>query len=211
MCCSSSEKPNGHFDHYCQGIKVTQVVAVNAAPQVEVVPRTVEKLDQTQGIQQTKMLVEWRGELLFWQLDLSGLKGWSKGNQVAACTLSAEYHDIFSSEPGELGCTNLAKHKSRVIDDEPSKQQFWRIPPPMVDEVQAHIKEMLEAGGIHPSQSQWCNTVVLVCKKVRGLCFCIDFHKLNARTKKNSYPFLQIQEAIESLIGMGYFSCLELK
>ena len=46
---------------------------------------------------------------------------------------------------------------------------------------------MLEAGAIHPSQSPWCNAVVLVHKKDGGLHFCIDFCKLNARTKKDSY------------------------
>ena len=41
-----------------KGIKVTQAVAVNAVPQVEVVHGTLEKLDQVQGIQWTKMLVK---------------------------------------------------------------------------------------------------------------------------------------------------------
>ena len=41
----------------------------------------------------------------------------------------------------------------------------------MVDEVYACIKEMLEVGSICPSQSPWCNAVVLVCKKDVGLCF----------------------------------------
>ena len=81
----------------------------------------------------------------------------------------------------------------------------------MVYDVKAHMKVMLEAGAIHPSQSPWCNATVLVCKKDRGLHFCIDFCKLNARTKKDSYQLPQIQEAIESLIGVGYFSCLDLK
>ena len=81
----------------------------------------------------------------------------------------------------------------------------------MVEEVRAHMKEMLEAGAICPSQSPWCNAVMLVKKKDRGLHFCIDFYKLNVRTKKDSYPLLHIQEAIESLIGAGYFSCLDLK
>ena len=57
----------------------------------------------------------------------------------------------------------------------------------MVDDVCAHMKGMLEVGVIHPSQSPWYNAVVLVCKKDGGLCFCIDFHKLNATTKKDSY------------------------
>ena len=70
---------------------------------------------------------------------------------------------------------------------------------------------MLEAGVIHPSQSPLYNAIVLVHKKDRGLCFCIDLFKLNARTKKDSYPLPQIQEVIESLVGTGYLSCLDLK
>ena len=57
----------------------------------------------------------------------------------------------------------------------------------------------------------WCNAVILVCKKDGGLCFCIDCHKLNARTKKDSYLLPWIQEAIERLVGVGYFSYLDLK
>ena len=78
------------------------------------------------------------------------------------------------------------------------------------DEIQAHVKEMLEVGAIHPSQSPWWNADILVHKKDGGLCFCIGFGKLNARTEKDSYLLPQIQEAIESLVGVGYF-CLDLK
>ena len=194
-----------------KGMNVTQVVAANAVPQVEVAPRPLEELDEVQGIQQTKMLVERTREVFFQQLDLSGLEKLSEGNQVVTYDLLAEYHDIFSLEPRELGCTDLAKHEISVVDDKPLKEWFWRIPPYMVDEALAHVKEMLEAGAICPSQSPWCNAWVLVHKKDRGLHFCIDFHKLNARTKKNSSLLPWIQEAIESLVGVGYFSCLDLK
>ena len=40
-----------------KGIKVTQVVAVNVAPQAEVAQWTLEKLNEIQGIQQTRMSV----------------------------------------------------------------------------------------------------------------------------------------------------------
>ena len=136
-----------------KGIKVTQVVAANAVPLVEVVPGTLEKLDEMQGIQWTRMSVEWRREVFLQQLDLSGLKGWSDKNQSATHALLAEYYDIFSLESGELGCTDLAKHEIRVVDDKPFKERFSRIPPPMVDEVHAQMKEMLEAGAICPSQN----------------------------------------------------------
>ena len=70
---------------------------------------------------------------------------------------------------------------------------------------------MLESGTIRPSQSAWCNAMVLVWKKDSCLYFCIDFHHLNACTKKDSYPLPRIQEVLESLVGIGHFSCLDLK
>ena len=71
--------------------------------------------------------------------------------------------------------------------------------------------EMLESGAIRPSQSPWCNAVVLVQKKDGSLQFCIDFCCLNACTKKDSYPLPRIQEVLESLVGAGHYSCLDLK
>ena len=70
---------------------------------------------------------------------------------------------------------------------------------------------MFESSTIRPSQSAWCNTMVLVEKKDGSLHFCIDFHCLNACMKKDSYPLPRIQEALESLVGTGHFSCLDLK
>ena len=70
---------------------------------------------------------------------------------------------------------------------------------------------MLESGAIQPSQSGWCNMVVLVRKKDGGLWFCIDLCHQNTCMKKDSYPLPRIQEALESLVGAGHFSCLDLK
>ena len=68
---------------------------------------------------------------------------------------------------------------------------------------------MLESGAIRPSQSVWCNVVVLVRKKDGGLQFCNNFCCLNTHTKKDSYPLSRMQEALESLAG--HISCLDLK
>ena len=125
--------------------------------------------------------------------------------------LLAEYHDVFSLDPAELGYTHSTKHVIKVTDDTPFKECFRHIPSPLVDEVRDHLREMLESGAIRPSQSAWCNAVVLMRKKDSSLQFCINFQHLNARTKKDSYPLPQIQEALESLVGTGHFSCLDLK
>ena len=112
----------------------------------------LEKLDEMQGVQRAKRSIEQRKELLFQQLDLSGLEGWSSKNWAASCTLLAEYHDICSLEPGELGCDELVKHEIKVIDDEPLKERFWRILTPMVDEVHAHMQDMLEVDSLSKSE-----------------------------------------------------------
>ena len=143
-----------------KGIKVAWGVAANRVPQVDVMPGTLEKLDEMQGIQQTKMSFEQKKEMLLQQLDLSALDGWSGANCASAHALLTVYHDIFLLEPGELGCTSLAKHEIKVVYNEPFKERFQRIPPPMVEEVRAHMREILELVAICPSQSPW---VMLLC------------------------------------------------
>ena len=75
----------------------------------------------------------------------------------------------------------------------------------------ASLRDMLEAGTIWPSQSPWCNAMVLVQKKDGSLQFCIDFRQLNMRTKKDSYPLPRIQEALESMAGAAHFSTMDFK
>ena len=69
---------------------------------------------------------------------------------------------------------------------------------------------MLDGGAIRPSQSLWCNAIVLVWKKDGTQRFCIDFRCLNARMKKDSYPLLRGPETMESLMGTRYFSTMDL-
>ena len=158
-----------------------------------------------------KLMVRQRHSKPFDELDLSGLDSWAPELADAAHQLLAKYHDVFSLDLAELGCTHSTEHTIKVTDDTPFKEQFIWIPPPMVEEVRNHLREMLESGAIRPSQSAWCNAVVLVRKKDGSLCFCIYFHHLNAHTKKDSYSLPRIQEALESLVGASHFSCLDLK
>ena len=123
--------------------------------------------------------------------------------------LLMEYHDIFSLDNNELGCASQVKHNIKVTDNEPFKEQFRCILPLLLEEVRTHVNDMLQAGAIRPSSSLWCSTVVLVQKKDGGLRFCIDFRKLNVRTKKDSYPLPHIQETLESLEGSHIFSSFD--
>ena len=79
-----------------------------------------------------------------------------------------------------------------------------------MDEVREHLKLMLDAGVVQPSNSPWCNTVVLVRKKDRSLRFCIDFGRLNALTVKDSHHLPHICETLESLAGAAHYSTFDL-
>ena len=103
--------------------------------------------------------------------------GWSPQTALKAKRLLMEFHHVFSLEPNEMGCTDTAEHTIELLtgEDEPFKERFRCFAPHEVEEVRQHIQEMLDGGAIRPSQSPWCNAVVLVRKKDGALRFCIDF------------------------------------
>ena len=129
---------------------------------------------------------------------------------MAVRELVLAYHDVFTLESNELGCTSPIKHEICIENSEPFKEWFRHIPPPLLEEVRASLWDMLEAGAICPSQSPWCNVVVLVWKKDGTLHFCVDFRCLNAWTK-DSYPLPCIQEALESMAGSAHFLSMDFK
>ena len=153
-----------------------------------------------------------RQVLLLDKLDLSGLEAWPTEQAEKVHGLLQEYHNIFSLEKQDMGHTKATKHKIVLKDPDtpPFKEHFRRIPPPQVDEVREHLKLMLDAGVVRPSNSPWCNAVVLVRKKDGSLHFCIDFRRLNALTVKDSHPLPRICETLESLAGAAHYSTFDL-
>ena len=189
---------------------IAQVQAMNKVPQPHLKPGTLEYLKVSEDLKPT-LSVEECQEKLMATLDLSGLNKWPEENVRHTHELLMEYHDIFSLDNNELGCASQVKHSIKVTDDEPFKEQFRHIPPPLLEEVRTHVNDMLQAGAIQPSSSPSCNAVGLIWKKDSGLHFCIDFRKLNVRTKKDSYPLPHIQESLESLEGSCIFSSFDFK
>ena len=161
--------------------------------------------------QPKSMLVAARQEKFLEKLNLDGLAHWSPENAAVARELVLAYHDVFALESNELGCTSAIEHEIHIENDKPFKERFRHIPPPLLEEVRASLRDMLEAGVIHPSQSPWCNVVVLVWKKDGTLHFCMDFSCLNACMKKDLYPLPWIQEALESMVGSAHFSSMDFK
>ena len=189
-----------------KGMPVAHMVAANEVLKVTNLFSTEQKKEQP-TLSETE-----RQDLLLEKLDLSGLEAWPQEQAEQARSLLKEYHDIFSLEKRDMGHTNATKHKIVLKDPDtpPFKEHFCWIPPPQLDEVREHLKLMLDAGVIPPSNSPWCNAVVLVRKKDGLLCFCIDFRKLNSLTVKDSHPLPRICKTLESLTGAAHFSTFDM-
>lgn len=102
-----------------------------------------------------------------------------------------------------LGCTNMVEH---VINTNSM---------PIVSPVtQAHINkeldEMLKNGIIKPSCIAWSSPILLVIKKDGGFPFCVDCHKLNAVTVRDSYPLPYVSNTIDKLRDARYLSSLDI-
>ena len=203
--------------HLARGRMIGRVAAANAVPEAQCSPDLLKELgdEGEDKPEPTKLSTQQRQELLLAALEkddgLDRLKDWPPKLAKWEKALLLEFHHVFSLELNEIGCTDATKHVIELMKDEPFKERFRRIAPPLVDEVRQHIQEMLDGGAIRPSQSPWCNAVVLVRKKDGLLRFCIDFRRLNARTKKDAYPLPRMQETMESMVGARHFSCMDLK
>jgi hypothetical protein len=66
-------------------------------------------------------------------------------------------------------------------------------------------------GHIRPSSSPFASSVVLVKKKDGTMCMCIDFRALNKKTIENRYPILRIDELLDELHEVVYFTKIDLR
>ena len=212
VLCNGTGKPM----HLAAGWLVGCIVAANLVPDAVASLELEAKLAKDRE-PEPPLTTEQCQELLMKVLEENGslgkLKSWKKEKALKAKWLLMEFHHIFCLKKNEMGCINATE---LVIDlfpeqDELFKERFRRIVPHEVEEVHQHIQEMLDRGAIRPSQSPWCNAIVLVQKKDGTLRFCIDFRCLNAYTKKDSYPIPKCPETMESLVGARYFSTMDLK
>ena len=107
--------------------KKTPVARVVAALLVPKPPKSEglwEGTNKSPHLHTLRLTVKQRHGKLFDELDLSSLDSWTPELVDAAHQLLAKYHDIFSLDPAELGCTHSTEHIIKVTDNTPFKEQF---------------------------------------------------------------------------------------
>ena len=70
---------------------------------------------------------------------------------------------------------------------------------------------MIEKGNILPSSSPCGSPVILVPKKDKTWCMCIDYRALKKISVTNNYRLPWIDELIDNLKGAKFFMKLDLK
>jgi hypothetical protein len=104
----------------------------------------------------------------------------------------------------DYGWTNKGYHVIDTGEARPTAQ-----PPRLRVAQQADVGEMLEDmqphGVMEVSDRPYSSVVVLV-RKNGNLSFCIDFTKLNDVTKKKGFPLPRINDNLNKLAGVEWFS-----
>lgn len=115
-----------------------------------------------------------------------------------------------SYEQYGLGCTNLLEHHIDTGEAVPIKAKHYPLSPPRQKEVYDELDRLIKLGVIEESNSPWCSPIVNIRKpgKVR---LCLDSRRLNALTKKDSYPLPHINGLLSRLKDTYFISGIDLK
>ena len=72
------------------------------------------------------------------------------------------------------------------------------------------LTELLDNGFIRVSNSPAIAHVIFVKKSGEGLRFCVDYHRLNEISRKDSYPILRIDETLKTIAAAKYISKVDV-
>ena len=106
--------------------------------------------------------------------------------------------------------TKQVKCTINTGDNPPIADKPRRVAPAYRLWLRKHIKELLEAKLIEPSQSPWASPIVIVPKKEGELRLAIDYRKLNTSTKKDAYPLPRIDDTLDAIGNSTYLTTLDL-
>ena len=128
---------------------------------------------------------------------------------ILNCAL--DFNDVFALDDRELGEAKAVEHVIDTGDSQPIRQLPRRVPFALRKEISRLVQEMLDGDIIQESASPWASPVVLVRKKDGSLRFCIDYRRLNAVTRKDTFPLPRIDDLLDQLSGKTVFSTLDAK
>jgi hypothetical protein len=124
--------------------------------------------------------------------------------------LVQDFKDVFVKELTEPGRAHYVPHQILTGEHPPLSCSSHRVSPKEQEVISQEVQKMLKAGVIRPSKSNWAFPVVIARKKDGGPRFCNDYRRLNAITKRDSYPLPRIDELLDQLGKAPYRSTFDL-
>ena len=121
-----------------------------------------------------------------------------------------KHKTVFASSSTDLGFCSILQHDIDTGQSPPIKQSPRRPPLSAGDAENDIINEMLEAGVIETSYSEWASPVCLVKKPDGTYRFCIDYRRVNAVSRKDAFPVPDLHDALDHLRGARWFATLDL-
>ena len=120
-----------------------------------------------------------------------------------------DYSDVFAENDFDLGNFTAIEHAINTGDAKPIKQKLRRTPACFVNEEEAHLKKIKDAGVIQESCSEWASSPVLIRKRDGSVRWCIDYRALNEVTVKDTFPLPLVEDCLDTLAGNVWFSKLD--
>ena len=105
--------------------------------------------------------------------------------------------------------TNLEEHVINLADKVPVREKQYPIPFSTKAAIEDEVQSMLKEGIIERSHSDYSAPVVLVKKPDGTHRFCINYRKLNMKTKFDAEPMNQPDDILANLATKKYFSKLD--
>ncbi|XP_077551826.1 LOW QUALITY PROTEIN: uncharacterized protein LOC144166033 [Haemaphysalis longicornis] len=106
-----------------------------------------------------------------------------------------EFEDVFSDRPGK---TTLIEHDIELTRDEPVRSKPYRCSPVQKQIMADEIKRMCDLGVIVPSESDCTSPLILVQVPGKDPRPCVDYRRLNAITRDQTYPIPNLEERVET-------------
>ncbi len=122
-----------------------------------------------------------------------------------------ERANVFSLHEWDVGLAKDVEHHIRMTDEKPFRERSRRLAPADIDDVRQHLQDLLKAGIIKESRSQYASPIVIARKKTGRIRMCIDYRTLNQRTTPDQYTTPRIDDALDCLTGSQWFSVLDLR
>ena len=127
--------------------------------------------------------------------------------------LVGQFQDTVLASELKKGVPNSKlTHKIELIEgSDPPGQRPFRLAAAEAAEISKQLTELIDLGLIRPSNSDFGAPILLVKKKDDTFRMCIDYRRLNAITRKDSFPLPLIEDLIDKLQGAKVFSKIDLK